>query len=62
MTVEDIVLEKLKTLPDDKKQEVLDFAEFLVQKESRGNFVDEAIDDVFENRRDLLERLAEGAK
>jgi len=32
MTVEDAVLEKVKKLPVEKKQEVLDFAEFLFQK------------------------------
>lgn len=33
MTVEDAVLEKVKKLPTEKKQEVLDFAEFLEKKE-----------------------------
>lgn len=32
MTVEDAVLEKVKKLSTEKKQEVLDFAEFLEQK------------------------------
>ncbi|MDQ3321349.1 MAG: DUF2281 domain-containing protein [Acidobacteriota bacterium] len=32
MTVENAVLENIKKLPAEKKQEVLDFAEFLVQK------------------------------
>ena len=32
MTVEDAVLEKLRTLPPSRKQEVLDFAEFLEGK------------------------------
>jgi len=34
MTVEDAVLENVKKLPVEKKQEVLDFAEFLVQKDA----------------------------
>ena len=29
MSIEEAVLERLKTLPPDKRQEVLDFAEFL---------------------------------
>jgi hypothetical protein len=33
MSVEDAVLEKVKKLPAEKKQEVLDFAEFLFQKD-----------------------------
>lgn len=32
MTLEDALLEKLRTLPVDKQQQVLDFAEFLQQK------------------------------
>ncbi len=34
MTVEDAVLEKLKVLPTNRKQELLDFAEFLEQKDT----------------------------
>jgi len=32
MNLEQAVLDKLRTLPPDKQQEVLDFAEFLQQK------------------------------
>ncbi len=32
MTIEQAVLEKIKVLPIEKKQEVLDFTEFLCQK------------------------------
>jgi hypothetical protein len=32
MTIEDAVVEKLRILPPEKKQEVLDFAEFLLQR------------------------------
>ncbi|MBE9225005.1 DUF2281 domain-containing protein [Phormidium sp. LEGE 05292] len=32
MNIEDAILEKLKILPVEKQQEVLDFAEFLAQK------------------------------
>ena len=32
MTIDQMVLEKLKTLPPDRQQEVLDFVEFLCQK------------------------------
>ena len=34
MTVEEVLLEKVKVLPMNRKQEVLDFAEFLEQKEA----------------------------
>ena len=59
MTIEEAVLEKVRRLPLNRKQEVLDFAEFLAQKE---NLTDEAIDHVFEKRKELLARLAEGVK
>jgi hypothetical protein len=32
MTIEDSVIEKLRTLPPERKQQVLDFVEFLEQK------------------------------
>ncbi len=35
MSIEQAVLEKLKTLPSDKQQEVLDFVEFLQTRFSR---------------------------
>ena len=35
MTVEEVLFEKIKALPIHRKQEVLDFAEFLEEKESR---------------------------
>jgi len=38
MSIEQTVLEKLKTLPIDKQQEVLDFVEFLQSKTSQGEF------------------------
>ncbi len=34
MTVEETVLEKVKVLPPNQKQEVLDFVEFLEEKEA----------------------------
>ena len=34
MNLEQAVLDKLRELPPDKQQEVLDFAEFLQQKKS----------------------------
>ncbi len=37
MTVEEVLLEKFKILPMNRKQEVLDFAEFLTQKENENN-------------------------
>ena len=35
MTVEETVLEKIKVLPPSRKQEVLDFLEFLEDKEAK---------------------------
>ena len=35
MTVEETVLEKIKVLPMNRKQEVLDFVEFLEEKEAK---------------------------
>lgn len=32
MSIEQAILEKVRSLPADKQQEILDFAEFLVQK------------------------------
>lgn len=34
MTVEEVLMEKIRVLPMNRKQEVLDFAEFLEQKEA----------------------------
>ena len=60
MTSEEVLLEKIKVLPPEKKREVLDFVEFLERKES--GETNAAIDEVFATRRELLERLAEGAE
>lgn len=35
MTVEETVLEKVKVLPPERKQEVLDFVEFIESKEAK---------------------------
>ena len=35
MTVEEVLLEKIKILPMNRQQEVLDFAEFLEEKEAK---------------------------
>jgi Protein of unknown function (DUF2281) len=37
MTSEEVLLEKFKILPTNRKQELLDFAEFLTQKENEYN-------------------------
>jgi Protein of unknown function (DUF2281) len=37
MTSEEMLLEKFKILPVNRKQELLDFAEFLTQKENENN-------------------------
>ena len=37
MTSEEVLLEKFKVLPVNRKQELLDFAEFLTQKENESN-------------------------
>ena len=35
MTVEEVLIEKIKVLPMNRKQEILDFAEFLEEKEAK---------------------------
>jgi hypothetical protein len=64
MTVEEVLMEKVKVLPPNQKQEVLDFVEYLEGKKSndKETDIDSAIDEVFATRRELLARLAEGAK
>jgi hypothetical protein len=37
MTSEEVLLEKFKILPTNRKQELLEFAEFLTQKENENN-------------------------
>jgi hypothetical protein len=37
MTSEEVLLEKFKILPTNRKQELLDFAEFLTRKENENN-------------------------
>ena len=37
MTAEEVLLEKFKILPTNRKQELLDFAEFLTQKENENS-------------------------
>jgi Protein of unknown function (DUF2281) len=39
MTSEEVLLEKFKILPLNRKQELLDFAEFLEQKENERNIL-----------------------
>ncbi len=39
MTLEEVLLEKFKILPAGRKQELLDFAEFLTQKENECNLL-----------------------
>jgi len=64
MTVEEVLMEKVKVLPPNQKQEVLDFVENLEGKKSndKETDTDSAIDEVFATRRELLARLAEGVK
>ena len=60
MTAEEVLLEKIKVLPPERTQKVLDFIESLERKEADDKQA--AIDEVFATRRELLARLAEGAK
>ncbi len=64
MTVEEVLMEKVKVLPPNRKQEVLDFVEFLEGKKlnDKETDINSAIDEVFATRRELLARLAEGPK
>ena len=41
MTAEEVLLEKFKVLPVNRKQELLDFAEFLTQKEDENDALTE---------------------
>ena len=41
MTAEEVLLEKFKILPLNRKQELLDFAEFLTQKEDENDALTE---------------------
>ena len=50
MTSEEVLLEKFKILPLNRKQELLDFAEFLEQKENERNELIEKDLAVFEKR------------
>lgn len=43
MTIEEAILEKLRELPLEKQQEILDFADFLVQKVQMGSYSAERI-------------------
>jgi len=64
MTVEEVLIEKVKVLPPNQKQEVLAFVENLEGKKSNDKemVIDSTIDEVFATRRELLARLAEGVK
>lgn len=47
MTSEEVLLETYKILPRNRKQELLDFAEFLTQKEEEGNkLIDQDLTDL----------------
>lgn len=43
MSIEQTILERVRSLPPDKQQEVLDFAEFLVQKHQATTIEERAI-------------------
>ena len=60
MTGEEILLEKFKVLPENRRRELLNFAEFLAIQESTSKVtsVDSAIEQVFSRLKVLLEKLA----
>ena len=72
MTVEDAVLENVKKLPVEKKQEVLDFVEFLESRETkpenikefrvRSKRMDFRNDLDYDNISELLEQIEGAAK
>ncbi len=75
ISIEQAVLEKLRTLPPEKQREVLDFVEFLGQKQTtakrpRRNWIGSASDlsvdlieeDIAEARREMWDDLKENIK
>lgn len=56
MTSEEVLLEKFKILPVNRKQELLDFAEFLEQKENEQNvLIEQGLADLDKNELQHLE-------
>ena len=54
MAIEELVLEKLRSLPPEKQQEVLDFAEFLESKTAAPRLgFDITEEDIAEARREM---------
>lgn len=64
MNIEESILEKLRILPVEKQREVLDFAEFLVQKIAvtdnsiKENLRDEPFVGMWQNREEMSDRNA----
>ena len=64
MNIEESILEKLRLLPVEKQQEVLDFAEFLVQKivitnnSIKENWREEPFVGMWQNREEMSDRSA----
>lgn len=64
MTIEEVLMEKIKVLPPYRKQKVLVFVEYLEGRNSndKETAADSAIDEIFAMRTELLAQLAKGAK
>jgi len=57
MTSEEVLLKTFKILPRNRKQELLDFAEFLTQKEGEGNMlIEQDLTDLDQGEIQHLER------
>ncbi len=56
MTLADKLIKDFEQLPEEKKKEVLDFVEFLKQKEQRE--VENLMDEVIRENREALEELS----
>jgi hypothetical protein len=72
MTVEEVLMEKVKVLPPSRKQEVLDFVEFIESREAKSENVKEfhirskrmgfRKDLDYDNIGELLEHIEDAAK
>ncbi|MBE9229685.1 DUF2281 domain-containing protein [Phormidium sp. LEGE 05292] len=64
MSIEEAILEKVRVLPPEKQQEVLDFAEFLAQKievtnsSIKGSFQDEPFVGIWREREEMSDSSA----
>ena len=56
MSIEERLIRNFQDLPDDRKQEVLDFVEFLKRKEQKK--IEQIMDDIISDNHEALEELS----